>query len=329
MKPVSVRAAFMKWLRMSTETDTTAIRLDVASANMRGLVFLAIGFFLFASCDTIGKFLTREFHPVQIVWFRQLGLMVGAFFLLAIHGPSLFRTASPVLQFVRGGLIVLSAVCFVFAIRHVPLADAVAVSFVAPFLVTIMSVIFLREKVGIRRWSAIVLGFIGAMIVIRPGLGVFHPAIFFVLAAATFFAMRQVLSRMLAGSDRTLTTIIYTAIVSMVILSIMVPFVWQSPSFGTTWLLVAAMAALAAGGEIMVIRALEVAEAAVVAPVHYSLILWATFYGWLVFGQLPDFWTWVGTGVIFATGLYLLNRERVVKAQARRAVEAERSRSRS
>lgn len=297
------------WL-MPTHSSPQPVASDTGSSNLRGLVYMSLGFFMFATSDTIAKFLTGTMHPIQIVWFRQLGLMTAAIVLLAIHGPALLQTAFPVRQVVRGALAVLSSVLFVFAVRYAPLADAVAVSFVAPFLVTIMSVIFLREQVGIRRWGAILLGFAGAMIIIRPGLGVFHPAIFLVLAAASFFAMRQVLSRALASTDRTQTTIIYTALVSVAILAIPMPFVWQTPEHGTTYLLMIGMAALAAGGEIMVIKALQIAQAAVLAPMHYSLMIWATIYGWIIFGQLPDFWTWVGTSVILITGLYLINRER-------------------
>lgn len=303
---------------MPTDAKTQPAPTEPVNANLRGLLYLAIGFFTFSTSDTISKFLTAELHTLQIVWLRQLGLMGAAIVMLGIHGPGLLRTAFPVLQVTRGTLAVLSAVCFVVTISYVPLADAVAVTFMAPFMVTIMGVVFLGEQVGIRRWAAVVLGFIGAMIIIRPGMGVFHPAIFLVLAAAAFFAMRQVISRALAASDRTQTTVIYTALVSVAILTFPMPFVWRWPETGTTYLLIIAMAALAAFGEVMVIRALEIAQASVVAPMHYSLIIWATFYGWAVFGQLPDFWTFVGTSIILATGIYLVNRERIVKRQRER-----------
>jgi len=297
----------------STNNPVAAIAVPTANANARGLVYMALGFLLFASGDTIAKLLSDQLHPIQIVWFRQLGLMAAASVLLVVHGRSLLRTAFPLRQIARGALAVVSALSFVFGITYVPLADAVAVTFVAPFMVTIMGVIFLREQVGPRRWAAIVLGFIGAMIIIRPGLGVFHPAIFLVLAAAAFFAMRQVLSRALAGADRTQTTVIYTAVVSVALLTLPMPLVWRWPAGPSVYLLLLAMAVLAACGEIMVIRALEIAQAAVVAPVHYSLIIWATLYGWVIFGELPDFWTFLGTSIILLTGIYLIHRERVVR----------------
>ena len=178
---------------------------------------MALAFFVFAAADTQAKFLTGWLHPVQIVWTRQLGLLTGVLVLLILKGPSILKTRKPGLQVLRGMLAVISATAFIHALRYVPLADAVAVSFVAPFMVTIMGALFLGEKVGLRRWSAVTIGFIGTIIVIRPGLGVVHPAVFLVLAAATAFALRQILSRVLAASDRTATTVTYTSIASILL----------------------------------------------------------------------------------------------------------------
>lgn len=271
--------------------------------------------FLFSAVDTTAKFLTDSLHPFQIVWTRQLGLLVVAGFLLARHGPRLLRTAYPKLQLLRGGVAACSAALFIFGVSFVPLADAVAISFVAPFMVTVLGALALREPVGLRRWIAVGLGFLGAMIVIRPGMGAVHPAAGFILLAAFFFAIRQIVSRALSDSDRTATTILYTALVSVAVLSVPMLFVWKQPT-AEEWLLLGILAVLAAAAEICVIKALELAMAVVVAPVQYSLILWGTFYGFVVFGQLPDLWTWVGATLIVATGIYTLRREYLVKAGA-------------
>jgi drug/metabolite transporter (DMT)-like permease len=278
--------------------------------NRRGLIFMALAFFMFAAADAQVKVLTSSLHPIQIVWTRQLGLLVGVLILLAVKGPIILRTRHPILQITRGALAVMSAVFFVYALSFVPLADAVAVTFIAPFMVTVMGALFLREPVGIRRWSAIAVGFIGTLIIIRPGLGVVHPAMMLVVLAATCFAARQVLSRSLAASDRTSTTIAYTSIASVALLSLPLPFVWITPEAPQQILLLISVAVFAALGELLVIKALEIALAVVVAPVHYSLIIWGTLYGWLIFGQLPDRWTSIGALIILATGLYVLNRER-------------------
>ncbi len=272
---------------------------------------MALGMFLFSAGDTVAKLLTDTLHPVQIVWSRQLGLLLGVVVLLMMRGRGILKSANPTLQIGRGVLAVCSATLFVAAVGYVPLADAVAVTFVAPFLVTVMGALILRERVGPRRWTAVGVGFIGMLIVIRPGMGVVHPAMLLIMAAAFFFAMRQILSRMLSGGDRTVTTVAYTAITSSAILTVPLPFFWQTPDLGRDVPLLIGVAALAAGGEVLVIKSLELAEAVVLAPVHYSLLIWGTAYGWLVFGQFPDIWTWVGAAVIMGTGLYVVHRERV------------------
>jgi len=277
--------------------------------NMRGLALMALAFFLFAAADAQAKLLTGAFHSVQIVWTRQLGLLAGVVILLGLKGPAILKTSHLGLQVLRGTLAVISATAFITALRYVPLADAVAVSFVAPFMVTVMGALFIGEKVGIRRWSAVSIGFVGTLIVTRPGLGVVHPAVFLVAGAATAFALRQVLSRVLAATDRTTTTVTYTALASVVVLTLPLPIFWRTPDSLWELALLAGMAACAALGELLVIRSLEIAQAIVLAPMHYSLIIWGTFYGWIVFGQLPDHWTWLGAAIIVATGLYIMHRE--------------------
>lgn len=288
--------------------------------SLRGIALMTLGMFLFSGVDTMGKFLTDTVHPIQIVWFRQTGLFLGVLVLIGIQGRSVLSSTNPKLQIGRGVLAACSATLFIFGVAYVPLADAVAITFVAPFMVTVMGALILREPVGVRRWSAVIIGFIGTLIVIRPGLGVIHPAALLLIVAATAFALRQVLSRILAGEDRTRTTVAYTAIVSWSLLSLPLLFIWQTPSSPLEFVLLTAMAVFAAIAEILVIMALDAAQAVVVAPVQYSLLLWGTLYGFFVFGQLPDGWTWLGAVIIVATGLYTLNRERLA-LRARKSVQ--------
>lgn len=288
-----------------------------AVENGKGLIFMALGMFMFSAVDTGAKFLTDSLHPIQIVWTRQLGLLAGAIFLIATQGRSILVTSHPKLQVLRGAVAAGSASLFIFAIAFVPLADAVAVSFVAPFMVTLMAAFILREPVGLRRWAAVILGFIGTLIVLRPGMGAVHPAAALVVLAAFLFAVRQIISRALSDTDKTGTTIVYTAIVGSTILTIPLVFVWKTPTSDQILLMIG-IAILAGFAEVFVIKALEVALAVVVAPVQYSLMIWGTFYGWLVFGQLPDGWTWLGASIIIATGLYTLHREHLAARQRRR-----------
>ncbi|MFK7996222.1 MAG: DMT family transporter [Granulosicoccus sp.] len=277
--------------------------------NMKGILLMALGFFSFSVCDAVAKLLTEEFHPFQVVWLRMLGLFIGVCVLIAQRGTSVLHTPKPHLQIIRGIVAACSATLFVFAINYVPLADAIAVSFVAPFIVTIFGALLLKEPVGIRRWLAVLAGFIGMLVVIRPGTGVFHPAIFLVLFAAVFFAIRQLTSRWLSGVDPITTTVCYTAIVAFSILSVFQPFYWVTPSSGKTLWLVVGMAATSAAGEILIIRALDIAHSVVLAPLHYTLIIWGTFYGFIVFGDLPDQWTLIGCSIIVTSGLYTTYRE--------------------
>lgn len=284
--------------------------------NGKGLLLMALGMFLFSAVDTGAKFLTENLHPIQITWSRQLGLLAGAMFLLAWHGRTLLRTSHPRLQVARGCVAACSATLFIVAVSYVPLADAVAVSFVAPFMVTVMGAFILREPVGMRRWIAVILGFIGTLIVIRPGMGAIHPAAVLVILAAGFFAIRQIISRALADTDSTATTVIYTALVGSAILTLPLPFVWQTPT-GDEWLVLIFIAVVAGVAETCVIMALQLAMAVVVAPMQYTLMVWGTMYGFLVFGQLPDVWTWVGASIIIATGLYTLHREHMAARRRR------------
>ncbi|WP_370047665.1 MULTISPECIES: DMT family transporter [Salipiger] len=293
-----------------------------APDNMKGILLITLGFLFFGATDAMAKLLTTELPPLQVVWMRQLGLFSGVVVMLAMRGFQVMRTRHPAAQISRGVLATCSATFFILAVQHVPLADATAVTFIAPFIVTVIGGLFLKEPVGWRRWAAVAVGFLGMLIVIRPGMGVFHPAIFLIVAAATAFATRQILSRVLSGDDTIATTVAYTSITSTALLTLPIPFVWEMPTEGWIWLVAATMALCAATGEIFIIRALDVAQAVVVAPMQYSMILWSTLYGFLLFADLPDLWTLVGCAIIVASGLYTLNRERVVARRQRKAEQA-------
>ncbi len=271
---------------------------------------MAAGFATFSVADVIAKLLTEHFSPFQITWSRQLGIGFALVVILMMKGPAIFNSAVPKLQIIRGMFAAVSATCFIFAIRYVPLADVVAVTFVTPFLVTVFGALVLKEKVGPRRWIAVILGFLGTLVIIRPGFGVFHPAIFLTLIAALAFALRQIISRPIGQIDPTLTTLAYTATTAFCILSIPVLFVWTTPVHKHHLMLFLALAIFSGVGEFLIIRALEIAEAVVVTPMHYTLIVYSTIWGYLFFSDLPDFWTFSGTAIVIGSGLYILYNER-------------------
>ncbi|MEC7763518.1 MAG: DMT family transporter [Pseudomonadota bacterium] len=294
-------------------TNLNASGDDVASRNRRGLLFMLCGFFFFSSTDAISKTLTADFHAFQIAWIRLFGLMAVVIVMLALKGPSILRTQAPAMQIFRGVVAVGSSLAYIFALRHVPLAESVAVSFIAPFMVTILGAALLREPVGLRRWLAIAVGFVGVLVIVRPGAGLFHPAIGFVFVAATFFAGRQIVSRYLGSSESTMTTVAYTAITACALLFVPMVLEWKTPTEVSHILMFAGIACLAAIGEFFIIRALEIANAVVLAPMHYSLIIFSTIWGFLIFGELPDALTWVGAGIVVASGLYTIYRESRIK----------------
>ena len=174
-----------------------------ARDNLVGIGLMLLSMFVFSAVDTIAKVLTTDFHPLQIVWTRQLGLVAGVFVMMALRGVSLFETKHSKLQLARGLMAALSAALFITAINYVPLADAIAVTFVAPFVVTMFSALLLKEKVGIHRWSAVIVGFLGTLVILRPGFDGFEPALLLAVLAAVLFAFRQIISRYLSGSDKT------------------------------------------------------------------------------------------------------------------------------
>jgi drug/metabolite transporter (DMT)-like permease len=304
---------------MSLETATPTVLAEAPKGpeNVRGLVYMGSAFFVFAAADAQAKFLASSLDPIQVAWTRQLGLLVCVIFLLVAKGPAILKTGAPLLQISRGAVAAISVTLFIYAVKFMPLADAVAVTFIAPFVVTILGALFLGEIVGIHRIGAVFVGLIGTLVVIRPGFGVFHPAVTLVLMAAIAFALRQILSRRLAASDRTATTIVYTSLASSILLTIPLPFVWTTPVSLQQLILLMGMAFCSGVGELLVIRALEIANAVVITPLHYTIIIWATFYGWFIFDQLPDLWTWVGTAIIVATGLYIVARERAAARRLR------------
>ena len=289
--------------------------IPTAKENLRGVAFMILAMFIFAIVDGIAKYLTQSFHPLQVVWVRQAGLFAGAIFFLLLHGKTIIYSQHISLQIVRGLCAALSAVLFIFGISMVPLADATAVTFVAPLFVVIIGALFLKEPVGIHRWSAVIIGFIGTLLIIRPGFEGFNIALFLPVIAASFFALRQIISRYLAASDSLATTLCYTAVTSFAVMCLPALFVWTTPSSFEALLLMIILALLGLCGEMLVIKALSTGLAVVVAPMHYTILIWTSLYGYLFFHQLPDGFTWAGGGIIIATGLYTLYREQIRKTK--------------
>lgn len=284
--------------------------MPVPVQNLKAIGLAAGGFFLYAAGDAVAKLLTTSLDPIQLSFARQSGLLAGVLVMLALRGPGVLRTRRPVLQVTRGVLAAVSVTLFFLAITWVPLADASAMTFVAPFFVTVLGAMALREPVDRRRWLAVALGFAGTLVVLRPGLGAVHPAAGFAVLSALCFALRQLISRKLSGVDPLSTTVAYSSLAASGVLLLALPFVWKTPGDPWTWAMLGLIAVTAGVAELLMIKALEIGNAVSVAPMQYSHILWTTLYGWLLFAQLPDRWTLLGTAIIIATGIYAINLER-------------------
>ena len=282
--------------------------------NPRGILLMALAFALFAVADTIAKVLVGHYPPVQVVFIRMLGLFLGVNFIMLYNLKWVGKTHNFSKQLLRGLAQAGSAVSFLVGLRTIAIADATSIAFVAPLFVIILSYFILKEPIGIRRWLAVIIGFSGTLIIIRPGFEIINLGHIFIIIAALLFALRQIISRLLASTDDPLTTAFFTAYTSVFIFVLLQPWVWTPITDKTHIFLFFVFASLAGIAEFLVIKSLQMAHAVVVSPLQYTLLIWVTILGFFIWGILPDFWTFLGAGVIIATGLYSLHRERLRKS---------------
>ena len=274
-----------------------------------GIGLILLSMLVFSIMDGISKALTAELHPIQVAWGRFLFVTLSLVPLLVWWRPPL-RTVQPVRHVVRGMAMLGSSVAFVFALAHLPLADASAIGFASPLMITALSIPLLGEKVGIRRWSALIVGFIGVLIVIRPGGASFDVAAIYPLLSAACWAFGIIITRQMQATEDVLTTLTWSTVVGFLIISAPVPFVW-GPVGTSAWIGFALLGVLSTVGQLFLINAFRYAGASLLSPFSYSQMVWATIIGWLWFSQLPDLPTWIGTSIIMASGVYTLHRERV------------------
>lgn len=269
---------------------------------------MAIVALLFAVIDAQARFLTQTIDPLMIAWFRHSGLILVLCVLLILRGKLIFQTHYFWLQVLRGSLTAISAVLYIYALKFVPLVEVIAVTFVAPLFMSILAVVFLGEKMDSARWVIVAVGFLGAMIIIRPGVGLLHPAILLVLLEALLFAVRQIITRKVSKKDSGTCTVAYTAVVGWFFLSIPLPWVWITPTSDQEMFFLVSTSLLAALAEVLTIIALSRAFAVVIAPIHYSMLIWGTLISWIFFDYLPDIWTILGAAIIVYSGLSLLHK---------------------
>lgn len=293
-------------------------RASSGSSELKGIALAVIAMACFGAMDALSKLLVTNYPVPLILWLRHL---VALPLTLLMLGPAVVRTglrsARPVMQIARAGLLVTEIGIVFVCFRALPLADVHAVLAVTPLIVTALSAPILGERVGWRRWVAVAVGFVGVLVIVRPGLTVVHPASLLAVLAAAMYALYNVLTRMVGAFDPPHTSFVWQSAASAALLSLVGPWFWV-PLSPVHWLQLLALAALGASGHYLLVRALASAPAVVIQPFSYTMLVWAVVMGYLVFGDFPDAWTIGGALIVVGAGCYAAWRE-YVRAHGARA----------
>lgn len=279
---------------------------------LQGVLLICFAVFCFVCMNQLVQYVGKvEGHPVpQIIWARYFFHLILIMLFFPKRIGSLLVSERKGMQVLRSILVLLATLCMFFAVQEMLLSDAVAISFVAPLFAVGLSVLILRERVGWRRWLAVGIGFVGVLIIIRPGAGALQWAALLPLSMAFFYALYQVVTRMIRAAADPLNALFYTALVGAVVCTIAVPFYWKTPDLAG-WAMLVGTGVFGGIGHYAVIRAYERAQVSVIAPFAYTELFWATLGDLAVFGRVPDGWVYVGAAVIAAAGIYVLHRERL------------------
>ena len=278
---------------------------------MKAISYNLLAWAILPFMDTIAKYLSAELSFFQITWARYFFTVFFTLpFMFFFFRKNLTWTSQPKLQIFRGLTLFFANILFFYSISIISMAKALTLAFVAPLITTALSPIFLGEKVGFRRWSAVIIGFVGSLIVIRPGFIEFNLATVAALGTGFFYGIYLVITRKLHTSDSPLLTLLLTGVVGAVVASFLVPVVWINPTFNQ-WALLALMGIFACLGHLFLILSLKYADASKLAPFGYFEIVTNVILGYYYFGDFPHYWTWVGLAIIICSGVYITFRERV------------------
>lgn len=294
---------------MTADPATAPRRSGNATDARIGILCMLAAMLAFTVMDALSKRLVQTQAPLQVVWGIYVVQAAVLCAVMARRLPRLLSSRQIKLQALRAAFLVATSVCYVTGLRHVPLAEAGAIAMLAPLAFTALAVPFLKERVGLRRWAGVAAGFLGAMIIIRPGTEAMQVAALLPLAAALLHALYQVVTRFVAREDSVLTTLTYSVLFCALIMTPIVPFHWTSMA-PAQWGLLAAAGIAGLFAEYALIQSLARASAAVVAPYTYSYLLWAALVGLALFGERPDIWAALGAAVIVTSGIYVWRRER-------------------
>ncbi len=275
----------------------------------RGILCMIAGVFVLTTQDALTKWLTAGFHAGEIMFWRGLfSFLPLAVLIWRDGGLSSVKSRRPLVNLLRAMLALATSVLIVMSFALMPLADALAVVFASPLILTALSGPLLGEPVGWRRWSAVAIGFVGVLLLTRPSASGIALVVLLPLTAALFSALRDIVTRRLGAHDGSTAILFWTQVVATLAAAptLIVNSGWPSP---TDWLLFATAGILVALAHYLIIRAFLFAPAAVIAPFRYLALVWAVLIGFVVWGDIPDIWATTGSILIAGSGLYMLHRE--------------------
>ena len=276
---------------------------------MRAIILNASAWMIVPFMDAIAKYLSSSMDVLQITWSRYFFTVIFALFIMLLFDrKSLVWSKKPLLQLIRGLIFVFSTYLFFYAISEISLPKALTLAFVAPIFVTAMSPFFLNEKVGLRRWTAVSLGFIGTLIVIRPGFIEINLATLAALGNGICYGFYLIITRKLCTFDNSLLTLLFAGTVGTIVMSFFMPSVWINPS-NSQWVMMALIGFIAALAHFLIIYSLNLADASKLAPLGYTEIITNIILSYYIFNELPDNWTYLGLLIIILSGLYISGRE--------------------
>jgi drug/metabolite transporter (DMT)-like permease len=279
----------------------------VEKIGLKPILMAVASMALFASMDAINKSLT-QIYPIPQIMAIRFALFVAIGCWLAGAGPWIvLKTKAPWWQAARTAILLLEMLCFVTAFRTLPLADVHAVAAAAPLLVTALSFFFLREKVDALGWMLVAAGMAGATMIVGPSFEQLGAAMWIAVAATLLWALYQVVTRIVSAKDSTDITTLHTPLVGLIVLGTIASFDWHPPdASGWFWLIVGGISG--AGAHILIVRAIALAPASALQPYNYTLLLFATLFGMIFFGDVPGLWTWLGAAVVVACGIVSMRR---------------------
>lgn len=291
---------------MNRPVNSIDLALD-ASKSQLGIILCLLSMLIFAALDGLTKVLVRDLPVTQLVMVRYWVFAVFALGYAAYQGGirEAARSKRPGLQILRAVLGVVEVALFGFGLRLLGLAEMHSLFAVFPLMTLALAGLMLKESIGLRRWIAAVIGFAGTLIILRPGLGVFQQAVFIPVLCALAFALFNVLTRRISQVDSFATNMLYVAVFGAVVVSFAGLPAWLPPT-PTEWFMMSGVAITGVTGQVLLMQALRYANASTLQPFNYTLLVFATLIGLVVFGEFPDVWTITGAGLVIMGGLYAL-----------------------